>query len=68
LHAVLGLKPLDAVSDSKLDDVIQILIQMRKDARQRKDFASSDQIRNILLEKGIQLKDEKDGSMSYSLL
>jgi cysteinyl-tRNA synthetase len=46
---------------------MQILIELRKDAKSKKDFVTSDKIRNQLAELGIQLKDEKDGGMSYSL-
>ena len=38
---------------------------MRKDARAKKDYATSDRIRNELLALGIQLKDDKDGNISY---
>jgi cysteinyl-tRNA synthetase len=55
-------------NNDKLDGVMQLLIEIRKDSRQRKDFATSDKIRNALLELGIQVKDEKDGSMSWSML
>ncbi len=68
LLQVLGLQPLQESKNAKLDDVIQVLIDMRKEAKQKKDFATSDKIRDILIEKGIQLKDEKDGSVSYSIL
>ncbi|HPI54297.1 MAG TPA: cysteine--tRNA ligase [Chitinophagaceae bacterium] len=63
---VFGLKPLDEAQFSKMDDVMQVLIQLRKEAKLKKDFATSDAIRNQLLEAGIQLKDEKDGSVSWS--
>jgi cysteinyl-tRNA synthetase len=53
--------------DNKLDGVLQMLIEMRKEAKSRKDYATSDKIRNELLSIGIQLKDEKDGTVSYSL-
>jgi cysteinyl-tRNA synthetase len=43
-----------------------LLIEIRKQAKDNKDFATSDKIRNQLADMGIQLKDEKDGSMSYS--
>jgi cysteinyl-tRNA synthetase len=46
--------------------VVELLIEIRKQAKANKDFATSDKIRNQLAEMGIQLKDEKDGSMSYS--
>jgi len=47
--------------------VIQLLIEIRKEAKSRKDFATSDKIRNQLMDMGIQIKDEKDGEVSYSL-
>lgn len=54
-------------TDNKLDDVIQLLITIRKQARAKKDFSTSDDIRNQLQSIGILLKDEKDGSISYSV-
>ena len=65
---VFGLKPLEENNHSKLDDAMQVLIDIRKEAKVKKDFATSDKIRNELSEKGIQLKDEKDGSVSYSII
>ena len=64
---IFGLTPIADNQDAKLDDVIQILIQIRKESKVKKDFATSDRIRNELLEKGIQLKDEKDGNVSWSV-
>jgi cysteinyl-tRNA synthetase len=40
-----------------------MLIEMRKTARDNKNFALSDQIRDQLLALGIQLKDGKDGTI-----
>ena len=40
---------------------------MRKEAKTKKDYATSDKIRNQLLSIGIQLKDEKDGTVSYAI-
>jgi cysteinyl-tRNA synthetase len=45
---------------------VELLIDIRRDARTRKDYATSDKIRNQLLQLGIVLKDEKDGGVSYS--
>jgi cysteinyl-tRNA synthetase len=68
LIEILGLKPESLTSDNNtLDGVMQLLIEMRKEAKTRKDYATSDKIRNQLLEVGIQLKDEKDGSVSYTV-
>ncbi|MEC8683887.1 MAG: cysteine--tRNA ligase, partial [Bacteroidota bacterium] len=46
----------------KLNGAIELLIQLRKEARANKDFATSDQIRDQLLELGIQLKDGREGT------
>jgi cysteinyl-tRNA synthetase len=67
LEDILGMQPLQAQQSNKLDQVLSLLIEIRKDARTRKDFATSDQIRNKLQESGIVLKDEKDGSVSYTI-
>lgn len=45
-----------------LDDVMAVLLELRKDARASKDFATSDKIRDLLLQKSIELKDTKEGT------
>ncbi|NCP52731.1 MAG: cysteine--tRNA ligase, partial [Flavobacteriales bacterium] len=50
----------------KLSAAIEILIQLRQEARTNKDFALSDKIRNELTVVGIELKDGKDGT-TFSL-
>jgi cysteinyl-tRNA synthetase len=50
----------------KLEGVVNLMIQMRMEARSNKNFALSDQIRDQLLALGIQLKDGKDGT-SFSV-
>ena len=64
---IFGLKDDGMQENGVLDSVLQLLITMRKEAKARKDYATSDKIRNELKEIGILLKDEKDGTMSYSL-
>ena len=54
-------------SSNKLDGVIELLINIRKEAKVKKDFVTSDKIRNELATLGVLLKDEKDGEMSWSL-
>lgn len=66
LEDILGLKGETAHEDGKLNGVLELLIEIRKEARSRKDFATSDKIRNQLQQLGILLKDEKDGRVSYS--
>lgn len=68
LEDVFGLKNAGEESDGKLADVMQLLIEMRKEAKAKKDFATSDKIRNQLNEIGILLKDEKGGEMSWGTL
>jgi cysteinyl-tRNA synthetase len=68
LEDVFGLKNAGEESDGKLADVMELLIEMRKEAKAKKDFATSDKIRNQLNEIGILLKDEKGGEMSWGTL
>ena len=63
---ILGLKTDAMHEDKMLNGVINLLIEVRKEAKARKDYATSDKIRNQLKSYGILIKDEKDGSMSYS--
>ncbi|MBE2289903.1 MAG: cysteine--tRNA ligase [Chitinophagaceae bacterium] len=64
---ILGMQPLQVQQTDKLDKVLSLLIDIRKDAKKRKDFATSDLIRNQLAASGVLLKDEKDGSVSYTI-
>ncbi|WP_298151241.1 cysteine--tRNA ligase [Flavobacterium sp.] len=61
---VLGLEneKLLGANNDKLEGVVNMLIDMRNQARVNKDFALSDQIRNQLSALGIQLKDGKEGT------
>ncbi len=52
----------DNSSTEKLTGAVQILINLRKEARLNKDFALSDKIRDELAEAGIQLNDSRDGT------
>lgn len=65
---VLGLeKKHDSNGDTQvLSGVIELLIELRNEARVNKDFVTSDKIRDQLLELGIQLKDGKEGT-SFSM-
>ena len=46
----------------KLDGLVQILLQMRADARAAKDWALSDTLRDKLLEAGIEVMDGPNGA------
>ena len=65
---VFGLKDDKTADTGRLSSVLQLLIQIRKEARSRKDFATSDKIRNELQQQGIILKDEKDGNVSWNII
>jgi cysteinyl-tRNA synthetase len=65
LENVFGLLPLTQAGNEKLTAAMQVLIQLRKEAKERKDFVTSDAIRNKLAEGGILLKDEKNGEMRW---
>jgi len=64
---ICGLQPVTEADNEKLKEVMNLLIEIRKEARSRKDFVTSDKIRNQLQAIGISLKDEKDGTMSWSI-
>lgn len=49
-------------SSDKIDGVVELLIKLRKEARDNKDWALSDQIRDELIALGIQLKDGREGT------
>lgn len=65
---ILGLVDDNASSqdNNKLEDAINLLIELRNRARANKDFETSDKIRDQLAESGIQLKDGKEGT-TFSL-
>jgi cysteinyl-tRNA synthetase len=64
---ILGLQDERGTEEEKLDGLMQVLINIRKEARAKRDWVTSDKIRNQLSDLGIALKDEKDGSMSWSV-
>nr|MBP6234398.1 cysteine--tRNA ligase [Chitinophagaceae bacterium] len=67
LEDVFGLKAVNEADNGKLQGVMQLLIDIRKEAKGKKDFATSDKIRNQLAELGITLKDEKGGEISWGI-
>ncbi|MCA9170469.1 MAG: cysteine--tRNA ligase, partial [Planctomycetales bacterium] len=67
LAALLGIfqHPLAAdrsQDDGVVDQLMQLLIALRAESRQKKDFQMADRIRNGLTEIGITLEDRKDGT------
>jgi cysteinyl-tRNA synthetase len=56
---ILGLKA--EREEELLAEEIENLIEQRQAARKNKDFAKADEIRGLLLEKGIVLEDTREG-------
>lgn len=68
VYEILGLvhSQAEGNNDQRLDGLIKMLIGVRNEARDNRDWALSDQIRDQLAELGVNLKDGKEGT-SYSL-
>jgi len=62
LSDILGLEANPSQSSEKTTDLIEMLIQLRQEAKAQKNYALSDQIRIQLSEIGIELKDSKEGT------
>lgn len=52
-----------AADDGLADSAMQVLIQVRKHLRAKKDFETADLIRNLLTERKITLEDRPDGTL-----
>jgi cysteinyl-tRNA synthetase len=67
LAQILGLEAPAPVEESPElgDDAIAALVQQRVEARQQKNFAESDRIRDLLKEQGIILIDQPDGQTRW---
>ncbi len=67
LGELLGISTQEGVAasggaDEALGGAMELLIEMRSEAKKARDFATSDKIRNSLAEVGITLKDRPDGT------
>ncbi|MDT0260894.1 cysteine--tRNA ligase [Jatrophihabitans lederbergiae] len=70
MTSALGLNPLDWASTSgtasaltaTVDQLVRLALEQRQAARQRKDYAASDAIRDALAEAGISVEDTPEGS------
>jgi cysteinyl-tRNA synthetase len=61
---ILGLTPItpERGNNEMLNNVVQLLLEERQQAKLKKDFETGDRIRNKLTEMGIEIKDTKNGT------
>ncbi len=64
---VFGLREETSSNSQTLDAVMQLVIELRKQARTDKNWALSDYIRDQLDSAGIAIKDGKDGETTYDI-
>ena len=62
VQAVLGIEPSKKEENQRLSGVMDMVITLRQQAREQKDWTSSDMIRDGLAKAGIQIKDSKEGT------
>ena len=64
LFDVMGLKSetSNSSSDKALQGVMEVILEIRKDVKAKKDFAASDKLRDDLNKINITIKDTKDGA------
>ncbi|MGN6247064.1 MAG: cysteine--tRNA ligase [Ginsengibacter sp.] len=65
LEQILGLKD-PSESSPLVNGIMDLLVEIRKEAKSKKDFFTSDKIRKQLADLGIEMKDEKDGKISWN--
>ena len=63
---ILGLEILKDNNNNLTNEVMDLILHLRKNAKTNKDFNTADIIRNELEKKGIEIKDSREGS-SWSL-
>ena len=66
LEDILGLQDVNSKNET-FDGIMKLIMDIRKSAKENKDFMTSDKIRNELSTLGILLKDNKDGRMDWGL-
>ena len=59
---VLGLKSITENSNSKLEATMDVILEIRKNARESKDWSTSDLIRDKMKAAGIEIKDSREGT------
>jgi cysteinyl-tRNA synthetase len=67
LEDVFGLMNINDQNNELLNPIMQLLLDIRKEAKANKDFATSDKIRNQLTQLGILIKDDKEGNTTWGV-
>jgi cysteinyl-tRNA synthetase len=67
MEEVLGLREEEEHHQELLDGVVNVLIELRKKARNDRNYQLSDKIRDDLKAMGVQLMDGKNGEMNYTI-
>jgi len=67
VFGVLGLLPEASNDNSVTDGLMSLILSIRNEAKLRKDFLTSDNIRTSLKLLNIQIKDEKDGTTNWNI-
>jgi cysteinyl-tRNA synthetase len=67
MEDILGLENKSVANNETVRGVMDLLMDIRKEAKDKKDFVTSDKIRNKLGKLGVTIKDEKDGSISWNI-
>ncbi len=62
INDILGLKEEDKATEDLSSELMEILLELRKQAKLNKDYSTADMIRNKLSDAGIEIKDSKDGT------
>jgi cysteinyl-tRNA synthetase len=65
VEQILGLQDISGNTE-QMTGIMELLVDIRKEAKSKKDFFTSDKIRKDLQALGIEMKDEKDGKISWS--
>ena len=67
LEDIFGLKS-SRENNIQFNAVMDLLLDIRKGVRSKKDFVTSDMIRDRLTSSGIMIRDEKEGNMSWDII
>jgi cysteinyl-tRNA synthetase len=59
---ILGLKTEEASGSDDVEHLMELMLKLRSEAKAKKDFATSDKIRDDLTKAGFEIKDGKEGA------